>query len=347
MQTRKAVIIGAGRMAGTIDDELVGRPYFVLPYSHAAAYAEIPEIELTAFADIEAGKYKALQKRYGVPGAYADYREMIDKEAPDIVSITTPGTSHAEIAIYAATHGVKAIYCEKAMACSPAEADAMVEAIEANNVKFNMGTLRRWSSGTAAVRDLIARGEIGEVKTFLSYGVGSLLHSASHFIDLLLAFCGDVMPEWVQGSVLNADFDPTLERWEKDVDGVGIIQFPNGRRGHLLSTPRWAQFEVIGERGALRTRNDCQDWKLETAHKDGNYTERRDKPLPDFEKQSSTVRLIKDLLHALETDGHTLQGPRVAALSVEIALAVVASHRQGGARVRLPLKNRRLWMATH
>ncbi len=347
MKTYKAVIVGAGRMAGTIDDEMDDYRHFVLPYSHAAGYARFSEIELAAFADTDRTKCETLQKRYGVPRGYTDYREMIDKEKPDIVSVTTPGTSHAEITIYAANHGVRAIYCEKAMASSPAEADAMVEALERNNVKFNMGTLRRWSSGTGAARKIVAGGEIGDVRTVISYGVGSLLHSASHFIDLLLSFAGDTMPEWVQGTILSDDFDPTLERWDKDLNGVGIIQFPNDIRGHLMSTPRWAQFEVIGTDGSLHTQNDCLDWKLETAHKHGRYTERTDKPFPEFEKESSTVLLIKDLLHALDTGGPTLQGPRAAALSVEIALAVVESHRRGGARVPLPLENRALWMSTH
>ena len=347
MQKYKAVIVGAGRMAGTIDDEMGDYKYFVLPYSHAAGYATFSEIELAAFADTDKAKHEALQKRYDVPRGYTDYREMIDKEKPDIVSVTTPGTSHAEITIYAANHGAKAIYCEKAMASSPAEADAMVEALEANKVKFNMGTLRRWSSGTAAARAFIDSGRIGELKTVISYSVGSLLHTASHFIDLLLAFAGDVAPDWVQGTILDEDFDPSLERWEKDLRGGGTIHFPNDVWGHLMNTPRFAQFEVICAEGALRTQNDTQDWRLETSQKHGRYTERKDGPFPEFEKESSTVRLIRDLLQAMESDGPTLQGPRAAARSVEVAMGIVESHRRGGARVSLPLENRNLWMFTH
>ena len=69
-------------------------------------------------------------QRYGVgkDHLYTDYKELIAKEQPDILSIATQPEQRAEIAIYAAEHGVKALYCEKALCASLPEADAMVEA---------------------------------------------------------------------------------------------------------------------------------------------------------------------------------------------------------------------------
>ena len=347
MAKYRAVIVGAGRMAGTIDDEMGDYRNFEYPYSHAAGYAEFPEIELVAFADTDEAKCKALQERYGVPRGDTDYREMIATEKPDIVSIATPGTTHSEIAVFAATHGVRALYCEKAMACSPAEADAMVEAVEGNGVKFNMGTLRRWNSGTNKVREIIASGEIGAVRSISSYSVGSLLHSASHFIDLLLFLADDAPVDWVQGTVLSDEFDGTTDRWEKDLNATGIVRFSNDVWGYLMNTPRFAQFEVVCEKGSLRTQNDCRDWKMEVTRKHGRVTEYVNRRFPKYIRESSTVRLIRDLVHALDTGGSTQQGVRAAAQSVEIAFGIIESHRRGGARVSLPLENRNMWMSSH
>ena len=72
MSTLTAVIVGAGRMGGTIDDEMGDYPRFVLPYSHAAGYAAIPDVDLVAFADTDEAKCNALQERYGVPRGYRD-----------------------------------------------------------------------------------------------------------------------------------------------------------------------------------------------------------------------------------------------------------------------------------
>jgi predicted dehydrogenase len=119
MAKYKAVIVGAGRMAGTIDDEVVDYDACMIPYSHAAGYAEFPEIELAAFADLDMAKVESLQvgsrrsARYGVPRGYQDYREMIERERPDIVSITTPATHHCEAVLFAAAHGARAIYADR------------------------------------------------------------------------------------------------------------------------------------------------------------------------------------------------------------------------------------------
>lgn len=347
MAQYRVAIVGAGRMAGTIDDEVRGFPGWKLPYSHAAGYAEFPEVEVVALADLNLEKAKSLSQRYAIPRVYEDYREMIEKEQPDIVSVTTPGTTHAEVTIFAANSGVKGIYCEKAFACSLREADAVVEAVESNGVKFNMGTLRRWNAGANAAKRLIQSGELGSVNTVISYSCGSLLHSASHFLDMILYFADDAPVEWVQGTLSPADFDPQATRSDDDLGGTAIIRFANGVTGHLMNSSLWAQYEVVCSEGALRTRNDCGEWDVWKSEPVMNYRIYNPFPFPDYERESSTVRLIRDLLQAIETGGETQQGVRTAAMTAELAFAVVESHRQGGKRIPLPVEYRDFWMFTH
>ena len=109
----RVAIVGTGRMAGSIDAEVQEYPAVTMPYSHAAAYATISATRLAAAADITEAQLKKFCDRWNVPARFKDYREMIEREKPDILSITTPGTSHAEICVFAANHGVKAIYCER------------------------------------------------------------------------------------------------------------------------------------------------------------------------------------------------------------------------------------------
>ena len=98
---------------------------------------------------------------------YTDYKELIDKEQPDIVSVATQPEHRAEIVIYAVEHGAKAIYAEKAMAASMAEADAMVEICERNGVFFNLGTQRRWHPGFTKMKEIIDSGKLGAPKTII------------------------------------------------------------------------------------------------------------------------------------------------------------------------------------
>ena len=85
-------------------------------------------------------------RRFGVepPHLYEDYKEMIAAEQPDILSVATQPEHRAAIVIYAAEHGVKAIYAEKALAASLEEANAIAAACAANDVALNMGTNRRY-----------------------------------------------------------------------------------------------------------------------------------------------------------------------------------------------------------
>ncbi|MBC7261902.1 MAG: Gfo/Idh/MocA family oxidoreductase, partial [Chloroflexi bacterium] len=165
-----AAIVGCGRMGGFIDDEVLDYPAVVLPYSHAAAYAAIPEVNLVAAADINEETLLRFQQRWNVPKVYIDYREMISEIKPDIISITTQATTHAEIAIYSAEHGVKGIYCEKPMACSLVEAEQIKATCESHGVKFNIGTLRRYHPGYEKIRQLALSGELGEPKVAIYFG---------------------------------------------------------------------------------------------------------------------------------------------------------------------------------
>ncbi|MBM4079401.1 MAG: hypothetical protein FJ278_06850, partial [Planctomycetes bacterium] len=107
MKKYRVAIVGLGRMAHTIDQEVVGYPAVTLPYSIAASVKEIERLELAAGADIDPAKRQVFGERWGVKALYADYLEMIEKEKPDLVAICTRAELHAEMAVRTAEAGVK------------------------------------------------------------------------------------------------------------------------------------------------------------------------------------------------------------------------------------------------
>ncbi|MEZ4497285.1 MAG: Gfo/Idh/MocA family oxidoreductase [Thermomicrobiales bacterium] len=138
----KVAIIGTGRMGGLIEDEIaVGSSS--KPYGHFPAYAYIDDTEVVAVANRGEERLERFSKRFGITNTYLDYREMILKEQPDIVSITTPSLRRANPIIFCAENGVKAIYAE-GLSASLAEADAIAEAVRRNKVALR-GTSRRYS----------------------------------------------------------------------------------------------------------------------------------------------------------------------------------------------------------
>ena len=338
MKTYRAALIGCSRMGAFIDNECPpGRP----AYSHAAGYEACPRTEMVACADLREDLMEQVGLRYGVPKEkqYLDYREMIQTEKPDIVSIATQPEPRAQIVVHAAEHGVRAIYCEKAMAASLSDADAMVEAVEGNDVFLNMGTNRRWDTGYDAMKSVVDSGRLGNLKSVISHCCGPLFNSASHMFDLLLRINDDVPVAWVQAHLTDADETVDGELLRGDPCGEGILQAENGVNLYALNSGRGVEFEAVCERGSVETWNNGTSWNLRESgghdHFDRDVLVRGE--FPSFEEASSTVRLIEDLVHSLDTGEPPRGGVRAARANTELIFAFIESHARGGQRVELPL----------
>jgi predicted dehydrogenase len=108
----------------------------------------------------------AAARKWGWAEAATDWRDVIARDDIDVVDIVTPGDSHAEIAIAALEAG-KHVLCEKPLANTVAEAEAMTDAAARaaeRGVRSMVGfTYRRVPAATFA-RDLVAAGRIGDIR---------------------------------------------------------------------------------------------------------------------------------------------------------------------------------------
>lgn len=340
MKTYRAAVIGCSRMGAFIDNEVPDYEAIRLPYSHAAGFFAEERTALIACADLRPDVMEHFGNRYNVPKSnqYTDYREMLEKEQPDIVSVATQPEHRAEIVIYAANHGVKAIYAEKAMAASMDEAAAMVTAVEANNVAFNLGTNRRWHTGFDKMKEIIDIGDLGQLRTLIIYSNGTLFNTASHNFDLVLRLNSDTPAKWVSGYLPNAANVIDGDVLREDPTGQGTIQFENGVTAHALLTPRSSEWEAICARGTITCWNNGWQWHIRKQQDVPGWRACRvPAAFPEFERTSSTANLIKDLVHALDTGEPTRGGVRCAYASTELIFGVIESHLRGGARVELPL----------
>lgn len=342
METYRAALIGCSRMGAFIDNEVTGHPAHPLPYSHAAGYEAVKRTKLIACSDLRPEVMAQVGLRYGIAreSQYLDYKEMIRREKPDIVSIATQPEGRADIVRFAAEQGVKAIYCEKAMAASMAESEAIVAAIEQHGVAFNLSTQRRWSEGYVIFRRFIESQELGVLKSLVSYSTGTLFNTGSHCFDLLNYLNGDTPVQWVQASLTTPDSYFNGEVVTEDPIGHGIIQYANGVTAYALNTIRTAEFEAVFENGILASTNNGVDWHLRrraSPHVNGRALV--SEPFPAFEFRSGTQGIIEDLVHALDTGSATRGNVRAARSSTEIIFAFMESHRRGGSRVEIPLRD--------
>ena len=378
--TYRVAIIGTGRMGGLMEDE---NPYFntyTKPYSHFGSYTAIEQTEVVAVANRGEERMKRFSDRWGITNTYLDYREMIVKEKPDIVSVTTPSFARAEPIIFAAEHGVRGIYAEKGLCASLAEADRIAAAVRSNNVAFNWGASRRHHSGWTQLRDAIARGDIGEPRYATMYAFTDIIKHHPHTLDTVSMLLGDPPATWLEGSLVEkgdllaeggrpnkimipingvaSQGSGPLENPFYDKEGHRIVPaegqeiadpmvgfcrvgYENGAEGIYVPTSSSWDLEVIGTEGRAFGWESQGVWRVRQAGKRvQEITEKTIRPVGEC----PTVNIIRGIIRELETGERTSGNIDVTMQVVEAQYAIAYSHLQGGARVSLPVEDRSLYI---
>ena len=131
---------------------------------HIPEYVANPNVELYGFYDINQARTEELAKKYGGK-AFASYEELLADETIEAGSICAANHVHAEITIAALKAG-KHVLCEKPMAVTLAECEAMVAAAEESGKYLMIGQNQRLAMAHAKAKELIEQGAIGKVLTF-------------------------------------------------------------------------------------------------------------------------------------------------------------------------------------
>ncbi len=356
MSSYRAAVIGLGRMGSTFDDEMTRGGSLYLPYCHGPAYFYSPQTELAAGADIHDEQRSIFGERWGLPPErlYSDYEEMLEEEKPDIVSVCTTARIRAEIVQKVARSGVKAIWAEKPIAFSLAEADEMVRVCREEGVALAVNCARRWNPMYSQARRIIEAGHIGDVLQVTAHAECRLSSNGSHLLDTVRFLAGGDV-EWVLGEMESDEAAQT----DGDIMGNGYLVFDNGARAFVRSmeggAARW-DFDVIGSEGRIRTPNDAEAWEL-TGMSDQPFPPVED-PRPEAARrrrypvmhqfpwptrmQGMGLTIIEDIVSSVES-GHAPKCSGEDALkALETAIAMRESHRRGFARVDLPLEDRSL-----
>ncbi len=130
---------------------------------HAPEYAENPNCQLAAFFDVVPERAKALAEQYG--GTAYDSIEALLASDVDAVSVCVANAYHAQASIQALKAG-KHVLCEKPMATTPEDCEAMVAAAKAAGKFLMIGQNQRLAKAHVKAREIIESGEMGKVITF-------------------------------------------------------------------------------------------------------------------------------------------------------------------------------------
>ena len=248
MNALKVGIIGGGGIAG----------------AHGPYLKSRDDVELVALADVNEAAGRASAERFGIAQVFTDYRELIPHV--DAVLVCVPTWLHSEVAIAALEAG-RAVFCEKPMARTLQQADAMLQAAKKADHRLQLGFVRRFDAEWLAWGEAVQAEKIGRPVVWRDLaafegpsapwynqdelGGGPFLDGCIHNLDFALMTFGRAKWAFCHGRTLN----PTHTAIDT---GTATVRFQSG--DELLLAWSWGLpagvsgtrvFEVFGPQGII------------------------------------------------------------------------------------------------
>ncbi len=319
-----------------------------LGVSHLTAIKNNAEIaECTAICDINEDFLKSRGDKFGVERRYTDYYKMLEDGGFDCVCLVTPDFIHREHAVAACEAGYH-VLCEKPLAQSIEDCEAMVAAAKKAGVKFMTGQVGRKTPGFIKAKELVDAGKIGELfyveseyahdyqflgkawrwdPVHLRY---SVIGGGCHAIDLLRWIAGD--PEKVM-ALANRK---VLKDWPVDDCTIAIMQFPNNVVGKIfcgigVKRDYTMRTCLYGTKGTIICDNKSPTIKLyqHCVTDNGEHKYPAEEIKVDINNHNISAE-IEDIALAILNDTDVVCDVYEGSNTVAVGIAAVESAAQGG-----------------
>ena len=340
------------------------------------AFKDLDRVDLVALADDDPAGLRSAGKKAGVGRLYADYRDMLAKEKPDIVAVGPTWLDRRVEMVTAAAQAGCHVLCEKPLAYCLADADAMLAACAKAGVKLAVAHQFRAMPPVQKALAGLKAGKYGRLVRMRARpkddergGGEELLIHGTHWLDLMILFAGS--PRWVSGHVSVGGRDVTrtdrgrATGWFGPVAGdsfAAAYGFDRGVRGFFDSTAnlarpdRWCyglQLECETASFLIRGGGEVfvypantvvpEDPKLTWEKlwvEDWHFTpDHKPRPMNDYLHRANHT-LARDLIEAVEQNRPPLASGEHARLALEMIQGVYTSHFADGVRLAVPLKDR-------
>jgi predicted dehydrogenase len=329
--------------------------------------------EIVAVADEDDKGRTAAAARLKAPKAYADYREMLAKEKPQIVSVADRFLDQHRDMVVACAEAGASVFLEKPAARTLQEADEMVAACDKHHVKCAIAHQTRYSPRIQVVKDLIAASKLGDLielrgrgKEDSRGGGQDLMVLGTHIFDLMRLLAGDA--RWCFARVWQDGKKALPGDVRQGGEGMGPVQ------GDRIAATYGFDHAVTGTFGTLKAKDGAGKrfglhifgtkgviylgtgslppvyWLDDPAWATGSGKAiwqpitsagvGQPEPLKDTGMDLGNRLIAADLMDAIERDREPLGSLRDGRAALEMILAVYESHKQDRP-VDLPLKNRR------
>ena len=294
---------------------------------------------------------------------YTDYKEMLEKEKPELVAIATESGKHAPIALDCLDYSCNLII-EKPIALSIEEANSIIIKGREKGVKVCACHQNRFNKSIVEIRKAVEKNRFGK----LLYGAahvrwtrdheyydraswrgtweqdgGALMNQCIHDIDLLRWMMGDDI-DFVYGMT-----DRLLHPYIEAEDlGLAIVKFKNGSYGIIEGTtdvfPRNLEetLYIFGEKGTVKAGGEAvniiEEWKFSDYFGDEERVKRECAENPPNVYGFGHTKLYKNVIGAIEGTEQLVADAEAGKKALELVLAIYKSAAEG-VPVKLPLEN--------
>jgi len=345
----KYALIGCGRIS---------------PNHIAAAWEN--GLEIVALCDIVPENMEDKIKRFKLPPdirRYTDYREMLEKEKPELAGIATESGKHAHIALDCIKAGCN-IIIEKPIALSLEEADAIINASDETGIKVCACHQNRFNKSIQKIREAVEEGRFGRLfhgtahirwnrdKGYYSQAPwrgtweqdgGALMNQCIHNIDLLRWMMGDdIIEVMAYTDRLNHDYIQAEDL------GLALIKFRNGSYGVVEGTTNIypsnleETLYIFGETGTVKAGgksvNIIEEWHFADNKDNAEEVKSKYCENPTNVYGFGHTPLYSDVIDAVKSNRQPYIDARAGRRALELVLAIYKSAAEGGP-VKLPLED--------
>jgi predicted dehydrogenase len=333
MADYRAGIIGLGFIGAgdQVSGDALGQRVEDLDGTHASSLAGHPRIELVAGSSRDQGRRDRFAQRTGAR-TYADWRELLEREELDIVSVATYANVHADPTVACAEAGVRAVLCEKPIAQSVPDAERMVAACADAGALLVVNHQRRFNSSFRRARAHLAAGGIGELTSInAQWPTGRLGGVGSHVLDTIYHVTGRRI-EAVSATLDLAGKPDARGPQFADPGGWGTLRFEGGVMGTVDATDYgmapW-DVRVNGAEGRALVGSDdvtIEYWDGRTEH----FTN-------DDQDGNGMDVAVREMVGWLDGESDFPYDPAETVQVLEAIAAFHVSHARNAAWVELPL----------
>ena len=285
----RAAIIGLGNISG----------------AHIQGWKSAEGVQPVAGADVNEQTVERAGTEHDLEG-YTDWREMLDDQKPDLVSICTPPFLHREMAVECLGRGVH-VMCEKPMAGTVEDAEVMALAAADASALLMIAYCHRFHGPAMKMKEVLDTGVLGTPLFFrgtfpggkdmssnhrgvlAQAGGGALMDNGSHALDLY---------QYLMGPIANVSCRAGTRVQSIETDDVAVVLFEgaNGCYGEVLVgyalPPGFGEWRFAGSEGIVQLDDymsgPVRSWSRET----DQWTE--------YECDNSQSRFERQFAHFIE-----------------------------------------------